>query len=54
MLPEKKKMEKSSFVNKLSGEALQFALLTLYILKVSITLLLQKSEVYLKIARLNF
>lgn len=45
-------MEKSSFVNKLSGQALQYSLITLYLLKVNIILHLQSSEVYLKIARL--
>lgn len=47
-------MEKSSFVNKLSGQALQCALITLYFLKVNIILHLQSSDVYLKIARLIF
>lgn len=54
MLPEKKGGgKKSSFVNKLSGEALQLALLTLCIQTVNTSLLLPNSEVHLKIARLN-
>lgn len=51
---KRKKMEKSSFVNKLSGQALKCALITLYFLKVNIILHLQSSDVYLKIARLIF
>lgn len=54
MLPgEKKRGGKSSFVNKLSGEALQLALLTFCSQNVNTSFLLPNSEVHSNIARRN-